>query len=81
MELVSPPLFERLPAEIFKPLAAPNNRRYWALLCRLLDELWGDGARTPGEEAPKAVVIRSIESLKPSFYAKASNNLQMAFDP
>jgi hypothetical protein len=57
------PLFDRLPAELFRPLAAANNRRYWDLLCRLLGEVWGDGGRSPGEEAPKQVVIRVIESL------------------
>lgn len=57
------PLFDRLPAELFRPLAADNHRRYWDLLCRLVDELWSDGARSPGEEAPKSVVIRTIESL------------------
>jgi transposase len=57
-----PPLFDRLPATLFRPLAAANYRRYWALLARLMSELWGDGGRSPGEEAPKAVVIRAIES-------------------
>lgn len=63
MGLAAPPLFDRLPPELFRPLAAGNNRRYWGLLCRLLEELWGDGGRSPGEEAPKPVVIRTIESL------------------
>lgn len=63
MGLAAPPLFDRLPPELFRPLAAGNNRQYWGLLCRLLDELWGDGGRSPGEEAPKSVVVRTIESL------------------
>lgn len=56
-------LFDRLPTDLFRPLAAENNRRYWDLLQRLIDELWGDGARSPGEEAPRAVVVRTVESL------------------
>ena len=58
----TPPLFDRLPATLFRPLAAANNRRYWALLTRLMTEMWGDGGRSPGEEAPKAIVLRAIES-------------------
>lgn len=58
-----PPLFERLPLELFRPLAASNGRRYWILLCRLIDEMWGDGGRSPGEETPKSVVVRKIETL------------------
>lgn len=57
------PLFERLPPELFRPLAASNGRRYWTLLCRLIDEMWGDGGRSPGEETPKSVVVRKIETL------------------
>ncbi len=58
-----PPLFNRLSPELFGPLAAPNSRRYWNLLCRLIDEMWGDGGRSPGEETPKPVVVRKIETL------------------
>lgn len=58
-----PPLFERLPPDLFRPLAASNGRRYWILLCRLIDEMWGDGGRSPGEETPKPVVVRKIETL------------------
>jgi hypothetical protein len=58
-----PPLFERLPPELFRPLAASNGRRYWTLLCRVIDEMWGDGGRSPGEETPKSVVVRKIETL------------------
>jgi len=57
------PLFERLPPELFRPLAASNGRRYWNLLCRLIDEMWGDGARSPGEEAPRQVLVRKLETL------------------
>ncbi|MCO8310829.1 Wadjet anti-phage system protein JetA family protein [Pseudomonas mandelii] len=62
MEASTPPLFERLPKDLFRPLAATNNLRYWDLLCRLMIEMWGDGGRSPGEEAPKTTVIRAIES-------------------
>jgi hypothetical protein len=62
VDFSSPPLFDRLPATLFRPLAAANNRRYWALLARLMSELWGDGGRSPGEEAPKTAVVRAIES-------------------
>lgn len=58
-----PPLFDRLSPELFRPLAASNGRRYWNLLCRLIDEMWGDGGRSPGEETPKSVVVRKIETL------------------
>ncbi|KRA17512.1 Wadjet anti-phage system protein JetA family protein [Lysobacter sp. Root604] len=57
-----PPLFDRLPPALFRPLAAANNRRYWIILCRLIEEMWGDGGRSPGEEAPRAVVVRTIET-------------------
>lgn len=62
VEPSAPPLFDRLPPTLFRPLAAANNRRYWALLSRLMEEMWGDGGRSPGEEAPKHVVVRAIES-------------------
>lgn len=58
-----PPLFHRLPPELFRPLAASNARRYWTLLCRLIDEMWGDGGRSPGEEAARSVVVRKVETL------------------
>jgi hypothetical protein len=57
-----PPLFDRLPPGIFRPLGAGNNRRYWAVLCRLMEEMWGDGGRSPGEEAPRVVVVRAVET-------------------
>lgn len=56
------PLFERLPSELFRPLAAANGRRYWAVLCRLMGEMWSDGSRSPGEEAPRMVVVRVVEA-------------------
>lgn len=62
MDTAPPPLFDRLPGTLFRPLAATNHRRYWALLTRLMSEVWGDGGRSPGEEAPKQVVVRAIEA-------------------
>ena len=58
-----PPLFDRLPAGLFRALGADNGRRYWDVLARLINELWGDGGRSPGEEAQRAVVVRTVESL------------------
>ena len=55
-------LFDRLPRTVFRPLAAANNTRYWDLLGRLVDEFWGDGARTPGEDVPKSELIAALES-------------------
>lgn len=57
-----PPLFERLPKDLFRPLAAANNLRYWDVLCRLMDAMWGEGGLSAGEEVAKSVVIRTIES-------------------
>lgn len=62
MEAITPPLFERLPKDLFRPLAAENNHRYWDVLCRLMAEMWGEGGRSPGEETPKSTVIRTIET-------------------
>lgn len=40
-------LFERLPDRLFAPLAAPNRRQYWALLCRLHAKRFGPDAPLP----------------------------------
>ena len=56
------PLFDRLPPDLFRPLGSANSRRYWAVLSRLMEEMWGDGGRSPGEEAPRQVVVRMVES-------------------
>ena len=55
-------LFERLPVRLFRPLAAPNNTRYWALICHLMEELWGAGRHAPGEEVLRRQVIQAIEA-------------------
>lgn len=43
-------LFDRLPSEIFRPLAAPNRERYWRLLVRLNDLCFGPDAPGGMEE-------------------------------
>lgn len=57
-----PPLFTRLPAGLFRLLGMPNGQRYWAVLTRLMEETWGDGARSPGEEIERSALVRTIES-------------------
>lgn len=56
------PLFDRLPEEIFRPLAAPKSRHYWSLFSQVMAVLWGEDGRAPGEELAKSKVIRIIES-------------------
>lgn len=58
----APPLFDRLPCEIFRPLGAGNNRRYWEVLHHLITQIWGEGGRSPGEDVQKSAIIRVIES-------------------
>lgn len=59
--MTAPPLFDRLPPFLFRPLATQNGRRYWGVLARLFEELWGDGASAPGELIEKSKIIRVIE--------------------
>ena len=40
-------LFSSLPEGVFGPLASPNRRHYWRLLCRLFDEFFGPDAPLP----------------------------------
>ena len=40
-------LFDRLPAELFAPLASPNHSRYWDLLLRLHEQFFGPEAAPP----------------------------------
>lgn len=56
------PLFDRLPDAIFRPLGVANNRHYWDVLSRVMSTLWGEDGRAPGEEVPKGVVVKVIES-------------------
>lgn len=56
------PLFDRLNPGLFRLLGMPNGQRYWAVICRLMAELWGDGGLSPGEDVQKTAVVRAIES-------------------
>ena len=40
----APSLFQRLPEQIFSPLASANRRQYWHLLCALYDKRFGPDA-------------------------------------
>lgn len=62
MDTVAAPIFDRLTPELFSLLGSQNARHYWAVLGRLMDEMWSDSAMSPGEEASKAAVVRAIES-------------------
>ena len=59
--MLIPPLFEQLPPSLFRPLAGQNGLRYWGLLTRLNEELWGEGVHAPGELVDKVRVVRVIE--------------------
>lgn len=56
------PLFDRLRPGLFRLLGMPNGQRYWAVLCRLMSEIWADGGLSPGEDVQKTMVVRAIES-------------------
>ena len=43
----APSLFQRLPEQIFSPLASANRRQYWHLLCALYDRRFGPDAPLP----------------------------------
>lgn len=43
-------LFDRLPAELFRPLTGVNRRETWALLVRLYERFFGPEALPPQEE-------------------------------
>lgn len=43
-------LFDRLPAELFRPLASENRERMWELLVRLHDVFFGPDAALPPED-------------------------------
>ncbi|WP_130617953.1 Wadjet anti-phage system protein JetA family protein [Dyella amyloliquefaciens] len=62
METAAAPLFDRLTPELFSLLGSPNARHYWAVLDSLMDEMWGDHAMSPGEDAAKPRVVRAIEA-------------------
>lgn len=59
---VAPPLFAVVPGGLFAPLAGPNRERYWALLCRLFDELFGpDAPLPPSIGFPRREITAAIE--------------------
>lgn len=62
LEITAAPLFDRLNPELFSLLGSQNGRHYWTVLSRLMDEMWGDHAMSPGEEVAKPIVVRAIES-------------------
>lgn len=62
MDSAAAPLFDRLTPELFSLLGSPNSRHYWTILTRLMDEMWGSHAMSPGEDAARTAVVRAIES-------------------
>lgn len=55
-------LFDRLPHELFKPLASQNHERYWELLLRLYDRFFGPEATPPdGEGYLQRAITMEIE--------------------
>src|SRR5579859_8169054 len=62
LENAAAPLFDRLAPELFSLLGSQNGRHYWVVLGRLMDEMWGDHAMSPGEDVAKPIVVRAIES-------------------
>lgn len=64
MELPSQPigLFDRLPKEIFRPLASENRQRMWDLLVRLHNTFFGpDAAQAATPEFPRRQITLEIE--------------------
>lgn len=43
-------IFDRLPEEIFRPLASPNRRQFWALLIHLYDQFFSPDAAPLDED-------------------------------
>ena len=55
-------LFDRLPKEIFRPLASENRQRMWDLLVRLHDAFFGpDAAQAAVPEFPRRQITLEIE--------------------
>jgi hypothetical protein len=60
--LTLPPLFERLPGTLFKPLASLNHERFWAVLARLHRNRFGpDAPLPPSNGYPIRDIIADIE--------------------
>lgn len=55
-------IFDRLPADLFRPLASENRERMWELLVRLHDVFFGPDAALPPEDGfPHRTVTLEIE--------------------
>lgn len=55
-------LFERLPDQLFRPLASANRHQYWALLCSLHERRFGpDAPLPPSHGFPTREIIQDIE--------------------
>ncbi|MBK1874944.1 hypothetical protein FE848_17100 [Marinobacter sp. 1-3A] len=55
-------LFDRLPKDIFRPLASANRERYWALLLRLHESFFGpDAGLTPEDGYVQRTITYEIE--------------------
>lgn len=55
-------LFSVLPEGVFGPLASPNRRHYWRLLCRVFDEFFGpDAPLPPSAGFPRREIVSAIE--------------------
>jgi hypothetical protein len=55
-------LFSVLPEGLFGPLASPNRRHYWRLLCRLFDEFFGpDAPMPPSAGFQRREIVSAIE--------------------
>lgn len=55
-------LFSVLPEGLFGPLASPNRRHYWRLLCRLFDEFFGpDAPMPPSTGFSRREIVSAIE--------------------
>jgi len=54
-------LFERVPDTLFAPLASPNRRRYWQLLCQLYQRRFGPDAPLPPVHGfPRSEITQEI---------------------
>ena len=55
-------IFDRLPAELFRPLGSENRERIWELLVRLHDVFFGPDASLPPEDGfPHRTITAEIE--------------------
>lgn len=58
----APDLFSVIPTALFGPLAAPNRKHYWLILCRLFEEFFGpDAPLPPSHGLPRREITAAIE--------------------